>query len=122
MPEAPDSETTQRLLEQKVVWIASVRPDQRPHLVPVWFIWHAGMFYFSTSPDSVKARNIAANPRVTLALEDGSNPVICEGEAQPVARSAEVADAFFRKYEWNLDTEEHFDQMYAVAPLRWINW
>lgn len=122
MVEAPGSEIQEKLLEKKVLWIASVRPDGRPHLVPVWFIWHADHFYFSTAPDSVKAHNMDANPQVAVALEDGTNPVICEGEAHAVAMpvAAEIADAFFRKYEWNLGTEEHFNQIYEVTPRRWV--
>jgi hypothetical protein len=53
------------------IWIASVRPDGRPHLTPVWFAWTGGKLYVSIDPDSVKSKNIAHTPHVALALEDG---------------------------------------------------
>jgi hypothetical protein len=47
----------------------------------VWGLWHDGGFYFSSSPDSRKARNLAANPSVTVHLESGDEVVIVEGVA-----------------------------------------
>jgi hypothetical protein len=87
----PEAET--KLETEKNIWVASVRPDGRPHLAPVWFAWHAGKLYICTGPGSVKARNISQNPRVALALEGGSHPVICEGIAAPAPApgSAEMA-------------------------------
>jgi F420H(2)-dependent biliverdin reductase len=80
----PPPESHSKLINEKNIWIASVRADGRPHLVPVWFTWHSGKIYLSIDPKSVKSRNVSLNPNVVLALEDGSHPVICEGLASPV--------------------------------------
>lgn len=123
MPEDLSPETIQRLETSKVIWLASVRPENLPHLVPMWYVWLDGRFYISTGPNSEKANNMRHNPRVIVALEDGSDPVVCECSAREMgAPPADVADAFFRKYEWNLSTEEHYTQMYEVIPERWVNW
>ncbi|HLE28937.1 MAG TPA: pyridoxamine 5'-phosphate oxidase family protein, partial [Anaerolineales bacterium] len=61
-----------RLDSAQNVWVATVRPDGRPHLVPVWFVMDGGRWYICTAPDSVKARNLQTNSRIALALEDGS--------------------------------------------------
>ena len=72
-------------LAEKNVWLATVRPDGRPHLVPIWFVVaEGGQWYVCTAPGSVKARNLHRNPKVALALEDGSNPYVIEGEARAV--------------------------------------
>jgi hypothetical protein len=28
-----------RLRHEPIIWLSSVRPDGRPHLVPIWFLW-----------------------------------------------------------------------------------
>ena len=53
--------------------VASIGPDGRPHLVPMWFVVDAeGCIVFTTYRTSQKVRNIERDPRVTLLIEDGS--------------------------------------------------
>jgi PPOX class probable F420-dependent enzyme len=122
MDTRPTPEIIARLESQPNIWFCSVRPDNRPHLTPVWFIWQAGKFYFGIDPQSVKSRNIRHNPRVALALEDGTNPVIIEGVAKLAALPlpASLVAAFNQKYEWNLLTEEQFNQWIEVNPTKWV--
>ena len=35
--------------------VATVRPDGRPHVAPIWYLWEDGCFYFETSRSAVKA-------------------------------------------------------------------
>ena len=77
-------EIIEKLEKQKNLWFSSVRVDGRPHLVPVWFVWYEGKIFIGTEPKSVKSNNIRGNPKVVVALEDGSKPVICEGIARPI--------------------------------------
>lgn len=63
-------------------WLATRWPDGRPHVMPVWAVWHAGALWFSSSKGSRKARNLAADPRCTLTTEDAAAPVIIEGGAE----------------------------------------
>jgi PPOX class probable F420-dependent enzyme len=71
----------ERLVAARNYWVCTTRPDGRPHAMPVWGVWHEGAFYFSSSPDSRKARNLAANPAVTVHLESGDEVVVVEGVA-----------------------------------------
>jgi general stress protein 26 len=50
------------------VWahIATVTPNGDPHVVPVHPCWEGDTLWTLTGRDSVKVRNIAANPRVML--------------------------------------------------------
>jgi general stress protein 26 len=71
----------ERLVAARNYWVMTVRPDGSPHAMPVWGLWHEGAFYFSSSPDSRKAKNLAANPAVTVHLESGDEVVVVEGLA-----------------------------------------
>jgi PPOX class probable F420-dependent enzyme len=113
-----------RLEEERNIWLATTRSDGRPHLVPVWFVWKRGHFYLCIEGGSVKARNIRSQNRVSLSLEDGSVPVICEGEATPVPEPwpAEVTRAFTKKYDWAISPRDQYDLLIRVRPMRWLGW
>src|SRR5512143_1396219 len=106
----PTPEALERLETERNIWVASVRPDGRPHLAPVWFAWHTEELYICTDPSSVKARNLAHNANLSLALENGSNVVICEGRAAPVVLPwpSEVVAIFKRKYDWDVTTDAKY--------------
>jgi PPOX class probable F420-dependent enzyme len=106
------------------IWLSSVRPDGRPHLVPIWFAWHADKVYVCTDPSSVKGRNILQNPRMALALEDGDQPVICEGRAAviPAPWPQAVMAVFRRKYDWDISSEGQYTELIEVTPDKWLTW
>jgi hypothetical protein len=113
-----------RLETDQNIWVSTVRPDGRPHLTPVWFAYLDPSIYICIDPASVKAHNLELNRRVVLALEDGLHPVICEGEAQAVARPypEAVKDAFFRKYEWQIESDSQYNYLVEIQPLKWLAW
>ena len=113
-----------KLETERNIWLASVRPDERPHLVPVWFVWCHGKVYICTDPSSVKSRNLQQNARVALALENGTQPVICEGQAEPVSAPwpADVIALFRQKYDWDISTEEQYAELIEVTPEKWLAW
>jgi F420H(2)-dependent biliverdin reductase len=113
-----------RLETQQNIWFGSVRPDGRPHLAPIWFVWRGGKLYVATEPESVKSHNVRSNPQVVLALEDGTRPLICEGQAQPLAQPwpEDVLAAFLKKYEWDLEEEAQYNQVIEVTPGKWLSW
>src|SRR6202521_6122361 len=72
----------ERLGASRNFWLATRWPDGRPHVMPVWAVWHDGALWFSSSKQSRKARNLAADPRCVLTTEDSQNPVVVEGAAE----------------------------------------
>lgn len=66
------------------VWLATVRPDGRPHTVPVDGLWLHGAAWFGGSAETVKHRNLLADGRATLHLADAESAVIVEGTAELV--------------------------------------
>ena len=108
-------ETDTRPESAQNVWVATVRSSGRPHLVPIWFVVDDGHWYICTAPESVKARNLRANPNVALALEDGSNPYVVEGEARAVEPNPMVVCKFKEKYDWDITTDAHYSQVFEVV-------
>ena len=68
-----------RLKKSHQFWIATTRPDRRPHVMVIWALWLDGKLYFSTGSKSVKARNLAANPNCVMCTDDSAEAVILEG-------------------------------------------
>ena len=91
----------ERMAAAKNYWIVSVRPDGRPHAMPVWGVAFDDTVYFSTGHGSRKALNLANNPAVVVHLESGDETVVLEGTAVIVTEAAEIArfdDAYAAKY------------------------
>lgn len=91
-----------RLTHSRHYWLATVWPDGRPHVTPVWGVWRDEGLWFSCSRKSRKARNLEANPAAVATTEDPTNPVIVEGTAALVTAHALVkafADWSDTKYE-----------------------
>ena len=82
-------------------WLSTVRPDGRPHAVPVWGVWVEEAFHFGGGRSTRKARNIAANPGVIAHSESGDEVVILEGIAEEITDPAlqeRLDDAYEEKY------------------------
>ena len=86
----PWSWAEQRLRASQNYWIATVWPDGRPHLMPVWAVWDGEFVWFSSSLASRKIRNLQVNPDITLSTEDAQNPVVLEGSAQTVTETVGI--------------------------------
>ena len=75
-----------RLRNDPLVWLITVRPDGRPHVVPVWFFWDGETFLIFSEPNTTKVRNLRQNPNVMLALDGAGNlgydVVAVEGTAE----------------------------------------
>jgi hypothetical protein len=82
----PWSYVEERMSAAGNYWIATVRPDGRPHAMPVWGAWIDRKLYIEGSPDTIRHRNLEGNPNVVAHLEDGSQVVIVEGAAQAVGK------------------------------------
>ena len=62
--------------------LATIRKDGRPHVTPIWFDLDVDDLVFTTWHTSVKAKNMALEPRVSLSVDEESPPyafVVVEG-------------------------------------------
>ncbi|RPI23043.1 MAG: pyridoxamine 5'-phosphate oxidase [Acidobacteria bacterium] len=122
--DALSAQAVKRLQTEKIIWMATVRPGGRPHLVPVWFVLVEGRIYACIDPDSVKGRNLKENPNISVALEEGKHPLICEGQTgfPPKPWPAAVVGAFLSKYEWDISTDDRYSALIEVTPVKWMSW
>jgi hypothetical protein len=80
----PWSRVVEKLEAARHYWMATVRPDARPHAAPTWGVWLDGAFY--TEGGGRKIANLKANPAVVVHLESGEDVVILEGIAEEISR------------------------------------
>jgi nitroimidazol reductase NimA-like FMN-containing flavoprotein (pyridoxamine 5'-phosphate oxidase superfamily) len=74
-------------------WLATVRPDGRPHLVPILAFWIDGAFHFVVGEGTRKGRNLAADGRCVVGTGSTTLPsldVVVEGRAEPLDDEAAV--------------------------------
>ena|SRR5437867_8510780 len=116
----PWSWATERLARSRNYFVATTCPDGRPHLMPVWGVWIEDTFFFSTGPNSRKAKNLAADPRCVISPEGAGETVIVEGTAAFETDRA-VLDRFVAaykdKYDWQIDlADPNQSGIYRVLP------
>ncbi len=68
--------------------LATNRRNGAPHLSPIWYLYEDGRFHISVGADSVKARNVRRDPRVSLCIDEG-HP---DGQAVTVYGTAELVE------------------------------
>lgn len=93
------AQVEERLVAARHYWLATVRPDATPHVVPRWGVWLDGRFYYDGAPTTRHARNLEHNPSCALHLEDGAEAVVVEGtcaatRADPDGLGGRLAEAF----------------------------
>lgn len=71
-------------------WIATTRPDGRPHLMAVGIVWDAGRFYLCTGPRTQKGRNLAHDPRCMVSIAAPGIDIEAEGVATIIRDDAEL--------------------------------
>ena len=71
-PDAHNSRTT---------WLATVNDDGSAHVTAVGAVWLDGAFWFQTGSGTRKRRNVARDPRCSLAVSIRDADVVIEGDA-----------------------------------------
>ncbi len=130
-----DAHIDERLRAEPIIWLATVRPDGRPHLVPVWFFWDGETITIYSQPDNRKMRNLQLNPNVSLALntaDEGDDVVIVEGKAELLGKSAQTMNgpAYVAKYARLIENMQttpdeiaaDYSEVIRITPTRFISW
>lgn len=128
------AEGRERLEKAEVYWLATVRPDGRPHVTPLIAVWLEGALYFCTGEDERKAKNLADNGHCSLTtgcntLNEEGLDLVVEGEAVRVSDEVKlqrVAEVYEAKYgsDWRFSVhdgafkgmEGNVALVYEVAP------
>jgi hypothetical protein len=105
----PWSWAVEKLQTSRDFWLATVRPDGRPHLAPVWSVWFEDALFFSTDPASRKGRNLALNINCAVSTDGADATVIVDGTVSTCDDfdlRRRVAELYAAKYEWVLTATE----------------
>jgi PPOX class probable F420-dependent enzyme len=75
MPAPSVPSTHVDLLDASVATLATIGPDGRPQVSGVWFLADDGVVKVSLNVARQKTKNLAANPAVTVYIQDPANAV-----------------------------------------------
>jgi hypothetical protein len=81
-PDAPNTRTT---------WLCTINEDGSPHVTAVGAVWVDGAFWFQTGAGTRKGRNVARDPRCSVAISIRDADVVMEGDATRVTEPGLVA-------------------------------
>lgn len=70
--------------DRHTCWLATVRPDGTPHVVPLGLLWVDGTFYFTAGAATRRARNLMQNAHCVLSFATGQFDLAIEGKAVKV--------------------------------------
>src|ERR1700744_6256483 len=82
---APDA------LNSRSTWLSTVNEDGSPHMTAVGALWLDGTFWFQTGAGTRKGRNVARDPRCSIAVSIRDADVVIEGDAARVTEPAALA-------------------------------
>lgn len=120
----PDVET--RLAGASHYWLATTRPDGRPHVVPLDGLWVDGRWYFGGADTTVRHRNLLADGRAALHLADATSAVIVDGVCtieQPSDEFAsDLAARSKAKYGYGPPASVYKGGVWALRPVRVMAW
>ena len=97
-------------------WLATVRPDGSPHLMPIIAFWMEGAFHFVVGEGTRKGRNLAADGRCVVATGSTTLPsldVVVEGHAERLDDEAAVRRIAEMLSGNNWPLEARGDQVYG---------
>ena len=92
---------------ERPCYLGTVRPDGRPHAAGVGAVYHDGDLWIVSGPDTRKSRNLAADPRCTIATRLPGLDLVLEGEATRVTDAAtlEAVAAVYRDSGWPAEVD-----------------
>jgi PPOX class probable F420-dependent enzyme len=129
---ARDAHVNERLNNDLITWLTTVRPDGRPHTVPVWFLWDGSTILIFRAIKA-KVHELKQNPNVTLALDpskSGNDIVVVEGTAEPVddvnltvtlPAFAQKYDALLKEMGWTAESmAPNYPHAVRVTPKKFL--
>ncbi len=114
------------LAEERTVTCATVGPNGRPHLMPLWYVPEGRNMLAWTFAKSQKARNLERDPRATLQVEAGEEygelrgaMLECDVELErDPERVARLGLQLMRRYSAGASDEDLEAGVRAQAPKR----
>ena len=120
--------------DQKVVTCATIGPNGRPHLMPLWYVVDDGELRGWTYAKSQKTKNLERDPHATLQIEDGVEyqelrGVMMECDVDVVRENVEAfGTALFKRYAPGVDMGDMISRQASkrvglrFTPTRTVSW
>jgi hypothetical protein len=118
-------EVAARLAAARSYWLCTTMPSGASHAAPVWGVVLNYTLCLYSERRTIKACNLAADPRVVVHLQSAEDVLIVRGAAEDLGTPAQVPEVvaalsakFTRKEDrQNLpDSDPDFDVIYAIRP------
>ena len=125
------AEVAARLAAARNYWLSTTTPSGAPHAAPVWGVVDGETLYLYSERTTVKALNLASDPRAIVHLESAEDVVIVHGIAEDVGAPSmlpSVVAALAAKYpgpedrQYLPDADPSFDVVYAIRPQSAMTW
>lgn len=118
-----DDEVLAFVSEQRVVTAATMNPNGRPHLAPLWYLPREGPRLEAwTYASSQKARNLQRSPLATVQLEAGDSydqlrgvTMECDVELLDADRTLEIGIDLLHRYTFDDPTIETPPQLIEMV-------
>lgn len=121
MAQLSQPEIEDYLAELHVAHLVTVRPDGRPHVAPVWFLWESGRALIITGGTSVKVRNVRRNPAVALSIATDQRPlkyVVLEGEGKVTQEDlVQVVERICVRYDGPVQGAAYAQELLAAGNM-----
>ena len=103
-----DNHALERLRIDRMGWLTTVTPEGQPQTFPVWFLWEDCEILVFSYHKAKRNTNIAANPRVSLHLNDngeGGDVIVveCIARLDPATPPVTEHTAYLAKYQTWID-------------------
>ena len=122
----PWADVDRKLAEARHYWLATVRADGRPHVVPVDGLWLGSRLHFGGVAGTVWQRNMAHDPRVTVHLDDSEAAIIVEGTCAVEVPDRDGAEALVatskEKYGYAPPVDAYLSGVWTLAPAKALAW
>jgi len=89
------------LAGRHVAVLATLGPEGESVLTPIWYLYRDGLLYMRTGVQSIKARNLRRDQRVTICVQDERPPyrsVTIHGRASVEPEKEGLGAAIARRY------------------------
>ncbi len=77
----------------RTTWLTTLNEDGSPHVTAVGALWLDGAYWFQTGDGTRKSRNVARDPRCSVAVSVLDADLVVEGDAEHVTDPSLVAQA-----------------------------
>lgn len=97
------AEAERRLNTGTWCWLATVRPDGAPHVMPLFGVWSESVVFVSSNVGARKSRNLAADGRCVITTDVDGVHLVVEGVATRVVDRETLeraSGAFEAIYGW----------------------